>query len=57
MLSISRTSFFGLLAGGRVGPRPIRFSRRCIRWHRDDVIRWCAAGCPPRARWGQEDTP
>ena len=50
LLGISRTTFFSQLAAGRIGPRPIRIGR-CLRFSREEIQRWCAAGCPPRNQW------
>jgi len=50
LLGISRTTFFGQLASGRIGPRPIRIGR-CLRFSREEMERWCGAGCPPRSVW------
>ena len=31
-------------------PRPLRLGG-AIRWRRDEVLRWVAAGCPARREW------
>jgi predicted DNA-binding transcriptional regulator AlpA len=37
-------------ASGRC-PRPLRFSRGCVRWISRELLDWCAAGCPDRRTW------
>jgi predicted DNA-binding transcriptional regulator AlpA len=32
-------------------PRPVQVTARCIRWRRDELVAWIAAGCPDRRRW------
>jgi excisionase family DNA binding protein len=49
LLGISRGHFYRLLSAGRI-PAPVRLGR-CVRWHRDTLIAFCAAGCPPPERW------
>jgi len=49
LCGIGRTSWYGLLSAGRV-PEPIRLGR-AVRWRRDELIAWIAAGCPPRHKW------
>ena len=31
-------------------PRPVRLLR-CVRWRRDELLAWLAAGCPNRETW------
>lgn len=55
LLGISRTTFFGLLSAGCIGPRAVRFGRRLVRWRRAEIEKWVLAGCPPAARWRGEE--
>jgi excisionase family DNA binding protein len=50
MLSLSRTTFYGMHSSGHLGPLPIRFGRS-VRWRADELRRWVEAGCPPRSQW------
>jgi hypothetical protein len=54
LLGISTSHFFGLLRAGRVGPEARRLGRRRL-YDRDELLRWWAAGCPPRERWTKID--
>ena len=49
MLSIGKTKWYELHAAGRI-PAPIRLGR-AVRWHRAELERWTAAGCPARHVW------
>lgn len=40
-------------ASGEV-PTPIRKGRRCVRWHRNEVVEWVRAGMPSRAQWDRK---
>lgn len=53
LLSMSRSGFDQFEAAGLIGPKPARFGRS-IRWSRDELTRWAAAGCPPRCEWIRE---
>jgi predicted DNA-binding transcriptional regulator AlpA len=54
MLNISRSTFWTLHDSGRV-PRPLRLSPRVIRWRREELAAWVAAGCPNREAWEKEN--
>jgi predicted DNA-binding transcriptional regulator AlpA len=32
-------------------PRGLRVTAKCLRWRRDELLEWIAAGCPDRKRW------
>jgi predicted DNA-binding transcriptional regulator AlpA len=32
-------------------PRPVRVTARSIRWRRDELVAWIAAGSPDRQTW------
>lgn len=49
LLGISRSTFLKLHAAGKV-PMPVRFGR-AVRWRREEMNEWLAAGAPSRARW------
>jgi predicted DNA-binding transcriptional regulator AlpA len=50
LLAVSRSHFFTLKAAGKIGPQPIRLGR-AVRYRRDELERWIAAGCPDAATW------
>lgn len=50
LVGISRTTFWKLYSEGRA-PEPLRMSGRVVRWRRDEIAAWVAAGCPPREKW------
>lgn len=52
LLGVSRSHVRKLHDSGRL-PRPVRLGR-AVRWRRDEVVDWIAAGCPPRSRWEAE---
>ncbi len=43
-----------LHASGRLGPLPVRLGR-LVRWRRDELEEWVAAGLPNREVWRQRD--
>lgn len=45
-LRISKTTFYGLLSAGQIGPCPVRLGRRVL-FRRAEVEAWVSAGCPP----------
>lgn len=49
LLGIGRSLFFALKSGGRL-PDPVHLGR-AVRWGRDELRAWVAAGCPPREVW------
>ena len=51
LLEMSHTTVKRLLRSGKIGPAPIRFSARLVRWSRPEVEAWVAAGCPSRKEW------
>lgn len=50
LLSLGRTSFFGLVAAGRV-PRAVFRHGRIVRWDAQELRAWVRAGCPNRDTW------
>ena len=44
MLSMGKSTFDRMRAGGLIGPEPIRLGG--LKWHRDEVIAWLAARRP-----------
>lgn len=52
LMGVCRATFWKLHSQGRV-PLPIRFGR-VVRWRRQEIEAWIAAGCPPRDRWDPE---
>jgi len=49
-LGVSRSMFWTLHDSGKV-PCPVRLSARVVRWRRDELAAWVAAGCPKRSDW------
>lgn len=50
LCGMSLRTWCRLDSAGRV-PRPILLGRKMKRWHREDLVRWIAAGCPARREW------
>jgi len=50
LIGVSRATFLRLDRRGLLGPRSVRLGR-LVRWHRQQLEAWAAAGCPPRVRW------
>jgi predicted DNA-binding transcriptional regulator AlpA len=48
-LRVSVKTIWRLDASGKI-PRPIRVGR-LLRWDRGEIVRWIAAGGPPRSEW------
>lgn len=46
---VSRAHWLSMHSAGLV-PLPVRLGR-CVRWNRDELAAWAAAGCPARERW------
>jgi excisionase family DNA binding protein len=49
-LQISERTVRRLEITGKIGPAPINIGR-AVRYRREDVAKWIAAGCPARANW------
>jgi len=49
LLSVSARQVWRLNATAMI-PTPVRIGRS-VRWRRDEIDAWVAAGCPPRDRW------
>ncbi len=49
LLDLSSRTISRMNASRKI-PRPVRVSRS-VRWRRDEVERWIAAGCPERVEW------
>jgi len=50
---VSASTFKRLVRAGKVGPLPVRFSARLVRWSRPVLEAWIAAGCPTRRQWAE----
>ena len=50
VLSVSRTSIFGMLAAGRLPP-PVLRCGRIVRWSAAELAWWVEARCPPADAW------
>lgn len=51
---MSASTFKRLNRVGRVGPQPVRFSARLVRWSRPELEAWIAAACPTRKAWAEQ---
>ena len=51
MLSVSKPSIWRWMAEGKLPP-PIRITAQCLRWNREAVLTWIAAGCRAPATEG-----
>jgi excisionase family DNA binding protein len=52
MLQVSTRTLWRLHAAGKVvGPVKIG---RSVRWRKDELMQWIAAGCPARSQQGKE---
>ena len=49
LLSISERHLWTLHSSGRL-PAPVRLGR-AVRWRREELEQWLAAGAPPRDQW------
>ena len=48
-LRVSPRHVWRMHSSGKL-PLPVRLGR-CIRWNRDEIQQWIAAGCPDRRVW------
>jgi predicted DNA-binding transcriptional regulator AlpA len=48
-LAVSLSTIWRMDAAGKL-PKSVRVSGS-VRWRRNEIIRWCEAGCPRRAEW------
>jgi len=51
LLGVSRAHVWRLHSSGRL-PSPVRFGR-AVRWDRQMLALWLAAGAPPREKWAE----
>ncbi len=49
MCGISISTWHTLVAAGKT-PAPVRLGRS-VKWRRDELVAWIAAGCPARDKW------
>jgi excisionase family DNA binding protein len=49
VLDVSRTTLYRLKSSGKL-PRCIKLGRS-VKYRRDEIEAWIAAGCPPRSKW------
>lgn len=54
LLSMSRSGFLLLHRKGRI-PGPIRLGKKLVRWRRQELEAWAAAGCPWREAWDPQN--
>ena len=47
MLQVSTRTLWRLLAAGKL-INPVKLGRS-VRWRKDELMKWIAAGCPPRS--------
>jgi predicted DNA-binding transcriptional regulator AlpA len=55
LCSISPATFYRKLSAGQIGPRRVRIGtcRGSVRFRRDELVAWIAAGCPDRETFEQ----
>jgi excisionase family DNA binding protein len=56
LLSVSLGTLHAMRRSSRLPLRAVRLAR-CVRFDRQEVERWIAAGCPGAARWHAINTP
>ena len=49
LCSLSKSAWYKALANGKI-PSAVRIGG-ALRWRRDELLDWIAAGCPPRVKW------
>jgi len=49
MCNLSKSAWYKAKAGNRI-PAPVKIGG-ALRWRRDEIKRWIAAGCPARSAW------
>ena len=52
MLQVSTRTLWRLLAAGKL-INPVKLGRS-VRWRKDELMQWIAAGCPPRSQRKKE---
>jgi predicted DNA-binding transcriptional regulator AlpA len=50
LCGVSGATWYRMASAGRC-PASVRLSRGCVRWRRDELTDWIAAGCPDRKTW------
>jgi predicted DNA-binding transcriptional regulator AlpA len=50
-LKISESKFFKKKSEGQIGPMPVKWGNRTLRWNPNEFACWCDFGCPNRERW------
>jgi excisionase family DNA binding protein len=50
LCGVSPATWYRMASAGR-SPASLRLSRGCVRWRRDELTGWIAAGCPSRREW------
>jgi predicted DNA-binding transcriptional regulator AlpA len=50
LLTVGLTTFWKMHSAGRL-PAPVRLTARTVRWRREELGKWIAAGCPKRDEW------
>lgn len=53
LLGISPSTLKRMARAGKIGPAPIKFSSRLVRWPEAELRAWAAAGCPSRKKWAE----
>lgn len=53
LLGLSPTTLKRMARSGKIGPQPVKFSARLVRWVEADLRAWAAAGCPTRKQWAE----
>ncbi len=50
-IGVGRSQFYQMHSSGQLGPQPVRYGKKCIRWRADEIDAWLAAGSPSREKW------
>lgn len=53
LLGISASTLKRLVRSGKVGPQPVKFTSRLVKWRAVELRAWVAAGCPTRKQWAE----
>jgi len=51
LLGYKKTAIYEMDSDGRLGPMPIRLSKRGRKWCRQEIVEWANSGCLPRDKW------
>lgn len=55
LLGVSPSTLKRMVRKGQVGPAPVRFSPRLVKWREVELRAWVSAGCPGRKAWASRE--